>query len=388
MQRVPGQRDWTSLIAFAAFWLIVALGCVLAYWIVGALGLTGSKAIASNRQVRVHRSPRPHGPPPLTVSAIFASQTPSFARYDHRKLRTLIATGDVIPARSVNYRMVTRNDFLYPFRPTAGYVRSADITLINLESPLIAGCQITDQGMQFCGDPRAVQGLAHSGVDVACTANNHIGNYGTPAIEETWRHLRAAGIQPCGLDHTAYRTIRGLRFAFLAYNCVGERFDYALARREIGAARHRARVVIVSVHWGKEYVPVPRIAPGIADDDPVRVAHWIIDSGADLIIGNHPHHVQGVEMYHGRLITYAHGNFVFDQMFTVQGCPGDANLFCTTREGVVGMYTFYGARLVAVRYRPVVIYDYAQPRWATPLEARVILAGMQASTRELAREGR
>lgn len=388
MSRDSGRRDQASLIAFASFWLVIGAACLLAYWIVGALGLSGTKAVASSHHSPAHRQLGYSSPPPLTIGAIFAARAPSLARYDHRKLRTLIATGDVIPARSVNYRMVTRNDFLYPFRPTAAYLRTSDITLINLESPLIAGCPVTDQGMQFCGDPRAVQGLTYSGVDIACTANNHISNYGPAGVSETWQHLRAAGIRPCGLDHTAFRTIRGLRFAFLAYNCVGERFDYTVARREISAARRQAQVVIVSVHWGKEYVPVPETAPGIADDDPVKVAHWIIDSGADLIIGNHPHHVQGVEIYHHRLITYAHGNFAFDQMFTVQDCPGDANAFCTTREGVVGTYTFYGTRLVAARYRPVVIYDYAQPRWATPAQARVILAEMLASTRRLARAGR
>lgn len=382
------RRDRSSLLAFGAFWLIIVLGCLVAYWAVNALGFSGSPAAAPVHARTARRVSSRPGPPPLTVRSIFAARAPSLARYDHRKLRTLIATGDVIPARSVNYQMVTRNDFLFPFRPTAGYLRTGDITLINLETPLIAGCPVTVGGMSFCGDPRAVQGLRYAGVDVACTANNHIGNYGNAGIAETWQHLRAAGIKPCGLDHTAFVTVRGLRFAFLAYNCVGQRFDYALARQEIRAARRQAQVVIVSVHWGKEYVDVPQIAPGIADDDPVKVAHWIIDSGADLIIGNHPHHVQGVEIYHGHLITYAHGNFAFDQMFTVQDCPGDANFLCTTREGVVGTYTFYGPRLVSVYYDPVVIYDYAQPRWATPAQGRVILAGMKRSTQKLAREGR
>lgn len=374
--RRSGQRDRASLLAFGAFWVVVALGCLLAYRIVDALGVHVSRSIPAQASVP-SRQARARVPPPLTLAAIFAARPPSLARYDQHKLRTLIATGDVIPARDVNYKMVIYHDFLYPFRPTAAYLRTGAITLINLESPLIAGCPLSDTGLQFCGDPRAVQGLTFAGVDVACTANNHIGNYGEAGIVETWQHLRAAGIKPCGLDTTAFLSVRGLRFAFLAYNCVGQRFDYALARREIQAARHVAQVIVVSVHWGREYVPVPETAPGIADDDPVRVAHWIIDSGADLIIGNHPHHVQGVELYHGRLITYAHGNFAFDQMFSIP-----------TRQGVVGTYTFYGRRLVAVRFRPVMIYDYAQPRWATPAQSRQVLAGMLASTRELQRERR
>jgi Bacterial capsule synthesis protein PGA_cap len=311
----------------------------------------------------------PHDPPPLTIDAIFAAHPPSLAGYDQRNIRTLIATGDVIPARSVNYKMVTYNDFLYPFRRTAAFLRTGDITLINLESPLIAGCPVTTEGMAFCGDPRAVEGLRYAGVDVACMANNHAGNYGLAGINETWAHLSAAGIGHCGWGAVDRVTVRGIRFAFLAYNTIGERFPYATARAQIRAARKSADVVVVSVHWGREYVPVPMTTPGIADDDPRQVAHFIIDSGADLIIGNHPHHVQGVELYHNRLITYAHGNFVFDQMWSQ-----------ATREGVVGVYTFYGRRLVAVRYKPVVIDDYAQPHWASPAQGVPIMQGMRAST--------
>lgn len=362
--------------AFAAIWLIIGAGVWAGYRsIPGGLFVDGSGAVpthAATAQIKPRREP-----PPFTIASIFAARPPDLRGYDRRRIRTLIATGDVIPGRSVNYKMLEYNDFLYPFRRTAAYLRRGDITLINLEAPLVAGCPVTDQGMSFCGDPRTVQGLTYAGIDVACTANNHIGNYGEAGIQETRIHLRAAGIGFCGLGSVDHKVVRGLRFAFLAYNTVGERFDYATARREIRAARRTADVVIVSVHWGKEYVPLPEIAPGIADDDPVRVAHWIIDSGADLIIGNHPHHVQAVELYHGHLITYAHGNFAFDQMFSME-----------TREGVVGTYTFYGRRLIAVRYRPIFIYDYAQPRWAEPAQARAILQGMRAATEQLAREGR
>lgn len=368
----PG-RGIGQVAGFAMFWLVVVLAWLVGLRVAQAVGLGSRSPGPRPGQVAKPRT----GPVRLSLASIFAPHAPSPVGYDRRRLRTVIATGDVIPARSVNYKMVTYNDFLYPFRPTAAFLRRGDLTLINLEAPLIAGCPVTDSGMQFCGDPRAVQGLTYAGVDVACTANNHIGNYGSQGIQETWRRLTAAGIRPCGLGTTAYRTVRGLRFAFLAYNAVGERFDYATAREQIRAARRRADVVIVSVHWGKEYVSVPTIAPGIADDDPVKVGRWIIDSGADLVIGNHPHQVQGVEIYRGRLITYAHGNFAFDQMFST-----------ATEEGVIGEYTFFKRKLVRVRYHAVRIYDYAQPRWANATESRAILAGMRRASLQLQRRGR
>jgi hypothetical protein len=375
MSETSTRSDRITLLIFASFWIVVAVGGWLGYTLVQASGIAGGSASSSSAARAIHdRSFRLPVPPPLTIASVFAAQSQSLDRYGRQNLRTLIASGDVIPARSVNYKMVTYNDFLYPFRRTAGYLRSGDITLINLESPLIVnGCPVVYEGMQFCGDPRFVQGLRFAGVDTACTANNHIGNYGPQGIQETWNHLRAAGIGYCGYGLVDHKTVRGIRFAFLAYNAVGERFDYANARRQIRAARKGADIVVVSVHWGKEYVAVPTVAPGIADDDPQRVAHWIIDSGADLIIGNHPHHVQAVELYHHHFISYAHGNFIFDQMFSMP-----------TREGVVGSYTFYGKRLVAVRYRPVVIYDYAQPRWADPASARQIMTGMRDATWQLA----
>lgn len=382
---MTGQGGSSGRAILAAVVIVAALAGWFTYQV--ASTIAGGHASAAHRAGHASsRSPMSarSGPPPLTIASMFTARAPSLTRYDRRRLRTLIATGDVIPARSVNYKMVTYGDFLYPFRRTAAYLRTADLTLINLESPLIQGCPVTVQGMSFCGDPRFTQGLRYAGVDVACTANNHIGNYGSRGIAETWDHLRAAGITYCGLGNTAFRTVRGLRFAFLAFNAVGERFDYPEARREILAVRKRADVVVVSVHWGKEYVPLPKIAPGIADDDPQTIGHWIIDSGADLVIGNHPHHVQAVEIYHGHLITYAHGNFVFDQMFGIPDCPGDANRFCSTREGVVGEYTFYGRQLVRVHYRPVVIYDYAQPRWADRATARAVLTEMRATTMQLA----
>src|SRR5579875_903481 len=267
---------------FVVLWLVVVGGAFAGYRLTLHETHAPSHVATAATDVPRHKN----HPPQLTYASILSSRWPSLKGYRGQRLIRLIATGDVIPARSVNYHMVLYNDFAYPFRRTYKYLRSGDLTLINLEAPLVQGCPVEVYGMTFCGDPRAVEGLQLAGVDVACTANNHMGNYGEAGILETWSHLRYAGISPCGLGTTVYKTVKGVRFAFLAYNCVGERFDYPLARTQIRQAKRHADVVVVSVHWGKEYVGVPTTEPGIADDDPQKVAHWIIDSGADLIIGN------------------------------------------------------------------------------------------------------
>src|SRR5438270_5676068 len=191
-----GNRDRSTIIGFVLFWVVLGIGCWVGLLIAHSMGLgQGPASSAGAAPAKAHttrHAPEKARAPQLTLQSIFASGSPRLSGYDPRKLRTMVATGDVIPARSVNYMMVTRNDFLYPFRPTANFVRNADITLINLESPLIStGCPVTVEGMSFCGDPRVVAGLKYAGVDVACTANNHIGNFGVPAIHETWQHLAA-----------------------------------------------------------------------------------------------------------------------------------------------------------------------------------------------------
>ena len=132
---------------------------------------------------------------------------------------------------------------------------------------------------------------------------------------------------------------------------------------------------VVSFHWGKEYELLPVAGPGIAPDNPKEIGHLAIDDGADLVIGNHPHWVQPVEIYNGHLITYAHGNFIFDQMWSQE-----------TREGMVGRYTFYGTRLIRVDYRPLVIDNYAQPRWLdeTTGEGKAIIDRVAKASTQLA----
>jgi poly-gamma-glutamate synthesis protein (capsule biosynthesis protein) len=314
--------------------------------------------------------------PAVTLAAIFGPK-PSLAHLDQRRLITLAATGDVIPGRTSNYLMVQSGDFIAPFVPTAPFLRKADIALINLESPLLAGCQPTVYGMAFCGDPRFVQGLTYAGIDIANLSNNHLGNYGWDGVYETERHLAAAGIAYCGMGVVAHLRVKGVPFAFLGYNGVGIDFDRAQIAREIRAEHRAGNVVVVSLHWGKEYVRIPATAPGIANDDPRQIGRLAIDSGADLVVGNHPHWVQGVEIYHGKLITYAHGNFIFDQDWSVE-----------TQQGVIGRYVFYGHTLVQARYFPVVIAGQLQPRWATPAVGQSILAAMRDASLQMAGRSR
>jgi hypothetical protein len=310
-------------------------------------------------------------PPVEAILASAGSEPPE--NMDPAQVRVLVATGDIIPARRVNARLVATGDFRYPFYDTLPVLQDGDLRLADLEAPLIDNCPIITDGFPFCGDPRFLDGLVYAGIDVVNVANNHMADFGPKGAAETYRRLAAAGIDISGNGEILYRDVKSARFALVGYNGVGPYFDRALIAAQIGAARQNADIVVAQFHWGAEYTAAPRAAPGIASDDPRAIARLAIDSGADLVIGNHPHWVQGIEVYQDRLIAYAHGNFIFDQGWSRP-----------TSEGVIGRYVFYGNRLVAVRYIPVVNYDEAQPRLVEGDEAGAILERMRAASATLA----
>src|SRR5438128_294861 len=130
-------------------------------------------------------------PVPLTLGGLF--HPAGAPRPDPSHVRTLTATGDVIPARLINAAGTDQHDFAFPFRPTADYVRNADLTFINLESPLLPGCAVIRTGTNFCGDVRWVEGLKLIGTKVANLANNHV--YNGPSTERTKALLEQNGIQ-------------------------------------------------------------------------------------------------------------------------------------------------------------------------------------------------
>ncbi|MFZ2025376.1 MAG: CapA family protein [Microgenomates group bacterium] len=263
---------------------------------------------------------------------------------------TLVATGDVIPARSVNTQTIKRNDFTWGWKNIAPILQQGDITLINLESPLLSNCVPTDEGMKFCGDARHVEGIVFAGVDVVSLANNHAGNYGIEGILETIEILKMNGLPVTGTDTQPYSTtVKNIRVGFLAYNDIGYKeqgiawADEELMKKEIQETKEKSDVVVVSMSWGVEYEANPSMRQQ-------ELAHAAVDAGADLIIGNHPHWIQPTEKYKDGFITYAHGNTIFDQMWSEE-----------TKIGVIGKYTFVGKKLETVEFIPIYIQEYGQP---------------------------
>ncbi len=318
--------------------------------------------------------PTPGSIPALTIAGVFPPRDLGQYDLDPSRLRTLIATGDVIPARKTDLAIREQGDnFLYPVEKTANIVADADVTVVNLEAPLIGHCPLHTEGFVFCGRPGFTDALVEAGVDVVTIENNHMGNWGLDGVVETVEHLEAAGMVWADRQTPAIVDVRGLKFGFLAFNGVIEVIDRAAMVDQIETLRPQVDVLAVSYHWGEEYVSLPTVAPGIAVDDPVAIAHLAIDAGADLVIGNHPHWVQAVEVYEGKYIAYAHGNYIFDQMWSYE-----------TRVGVIGKYTFYDDQLIGVEYVPTLIENAAQPVPMVGEERQAVLDGMLDATQQLA----
>jgi capsule synthesis protein PGA_cap len=332
-------------------------------------------------------SPTPTPIPQLTLGALFHPTAAVPA--DPAHVWTLNATGDVIPARLVDVAATQRGDYEWPFRATADLVKNADVTFINLESPLLAGCPPRSTGLVFCGDQRFVNGLGLIGTKVVNLANNHV--YAGPDTQRTSDWLAQHGIPSAmNLGAPVILNVKGLRVAFVGCNAVtgGPKVDREALQADIQHARSQADVVIVQFHWGKEYERQPMVAPGIAPDDPVELGHLAIDAGADLVIGNHPHWVQGVEVYKNHLITYAHGNYVFDQVNCFPGIGSDYRTYCSddTRTSVVGTYTFVDTHLVAASWKPTFANTALQTQWADPPRAAQVLKTMEDASATLAQK--
>ena len=150
----------------------------------------------------------------------------------------LTVTGDVIPARSANATVLRRGTSSSPTGPPPPTSAGATCCSSTWRRPCWRGAP-HGRGDDLLWRRPQRGGLVYAGVSVAGLANNHLGNYGQAGAEETIRLLSSRGIAPAGLGHTAYRSVRGLRFAFLAYNGVGALVDRVAMAREIGAASGR-----------------------------------------------------------------------------------------------------------------------------------------------------
>lgn len=208
-------------------------------------------------------------------------------------------------------------------------MQNADLTMVNEEFPFSArGTQAQDKQFTFRVDPSYVKILQEMGIDVVTLANNHALDYGTEALSDSFQTLDDAGIAYVGAGDSreraaeAYITeLGGKTFGFLAASRVIPEVSWNIDNQQPGMlctydstalceaikkAKENCDYVAVYVHWGIERENMPQ-------DYQRQLGKAYIDAGADIVIGSHPHVLQGIEYYNGKPIVYSLGNYIFNQ---------------------------------------------------------------------------
>lgn len=273
--------------------------------------------------------------------------------------------------------------------PLQRRLAAADLTIGNLESTLSDNGNPQQGGDSFAADPKVLGALGDAGFDLLSLANNHTGDFGTAALVETLRRLDGSPIARVGAGRDAMEAWRpvvlerhGVRFGVVAFNAIGEtpratrarpgaaevrmqprtgplrRGDLRRLTSTIRDLTRRVDVVIALPHWGQQYTNVPV-------RDQRRVGAAMADAGADIVVGGHPHWVQGIQVRNGKLIAHSLGNFVFDMDFSR-----------ATEEGVLAELVFWDDDLQGIRFTPYVIGRDFAPRFATGPRARRTLQRM------------
>lgn len=184
--------------------------------------------------------------------------------------------------------------------------RKDDLTIINMEGTLTEETTRLDKQFAFKGDPEFVDILASSSIEAANVANNHSHDYGEQSFLDTVDLLEKNDIKTFGYDDTTVITVKNVKVGFFGiYELDDHLARIPQVKSNIARLEEDGADIIVAVfHWSNELVTVP-------DENQVTLAHLAIDEGADVVVGHHPHVVQGIDTYKGKTIAYSLGNFCF-----------------------------------------------------------------------------
>jgi hypothetical protein len=274
-----------------------------------------------------------------------------------KKEYTLFACGDFCLARWVAATVYSKGP-RWPIEEVAPWIRSADVSLVNLECVIATRGYFFDKGEevphQYRGRPEMLDVLTEAGVDVATLANNHAMDYGPNALLECKEILNAVGIAPVGAGKNyreastpTYVKVDDLVIAFIGIDtetpmtaatekrggifCIqGEEAVKKALEPVIAEAKKKADLVVFTPHWGANFTDNPTPAR-------VDLARWVIDQGVDAILGHSAHQLHGIEIYKGRPIVYDMGSFFFDRVTKDRFPLGSGFILKFDREGFKGM---------------------------------------------------
>lgn len=297
---------------------------------------------------------------------------------DTNRMTKLIMTGVTAISRTMAFKIDAAGDPALPAREVAPVLSAADLTMVSNETPFSSNCVPELGTLRLCGKPEYIETLKLAGVDLISSTGNHMNDYGIDAFRETLDSFDANGFKVYGggrnIDEASRVLIvedHGNKLAFLGMNSFGPKSVWATADRpgaqpydvdklhqELAQARQKADVVFLDMQADEtyEYQPIQ------ANKDKLRDG---IANGADVVTGVMSHQPQAIEFTDDgkKAIFYGLGNLFFDQMQSDN-----------VRQGLVLRHTIYKGKLLQTELLPTLLYDYNQPRWATPEQAQEILS--------------
>jgi poly-gamma-glutamate synthesis protein (capsule biosynthesis protein) len=252
-----------------------------------------------------------------------------------RELARLLFVGDISLGGDYTERYGQGSpNWTDPFIGIHPVFQDADLRIGNLENPLYRSPAPRRKKNLLGAPPESAAALSYLGFTALNLGNNHITDQGAEGLSKTRETLESRGIAPFGAGEDleaarrpAFAQVDNLSFAFLGYaeqdqdvmaevatdsgeGCVPPSLDRI--EHDIAAARRAATYVVVSLHWGYQYDRYP-------DPGQIATAHKIIDLGALIVYGHHPHVLQGMERYKNGLILYSLGNFFFPDFVRTDG---------------------------------------------------------------------
>jgi len=292
------------------------------------------------------------------------------------RMTKLIMTGVTAISRTMAFKIDAAGDNALPARVVGDVLAAADLTMVSNETSFSSNCVPELGTLRLCGKPQYIETLKLAGVDLISSTGNHMNDFGIDAFRETLDAFAANGFRVYGggrnLDE-ASRVLtvedHGNKLAFLGMNSFGPKSVWATAERpgaqpydvdklhqELAEARANADVVFLDMQADETY----QYEPIQANKDKFRDG---IANGADVVTGVMAHQPQAIEFPAAdKIIFYGLGNLFFDQMQSDN-----------VRQGLVVRHTIYNGKLLQSELLPTLLYDYVQPRWATPDQAREIL---------------
>lgn len=322
---------------------------------------------------------QPVNPLPTTASYTYTEDNDRGEMVD--KQVTVNMTGDIMLASRVG-EVIKKHGYDYPWLGVRDVLADADITIGNLECSVGAKDYqpMPDKQFTFLATPDALLGAKNAGIDVVTLANNHILDFGVGALEETLMHLDEYDIKHTGAGKNIAQALtpviiekNGLKIGVLAlsnifprgYWVAGENkpglisgYDYDTVFRSVKELSSTTDLTCVSIHWGEELADWP-------SQEQRRLSHRLVDQGADVIWGHHPHVIQGFERYNNALIAYSTGNFVFTLSRDMRGRQGiifqvDAGSAGITGARVIPSWIEYGRTVLADQTQSATIIQRLQ----------------------------